>query len=302
MRVLMFQGQLELLVPTIVIEEFERNRPRAEAAVTTSVLDRFRQLRQDLHEYGGEDRMDWLEEMSHRVPMVSSGTLQNFSEISELLRNGTRLEPAARQIQGAMRRGLAKQAPFHRNKNSTADALIIEMYAAAARDRADTDDVHCFVTSNHIDFSVPNGDRREPHPDLVDMFTPARSEYFYVVEGLDNALVRHLGAAFTEEADEAEFVQEEPRTLAEILEAEREFFDKVWYVRSLIRDERIELGEEDRLPAEPDRRAKEAMRAIEERYGAENVGPWDDWGWGFVNGKLSALRWVLGSDWDFLDT
>lgn len=49
-------------------------------------------------------------------------------------------------------------------------------------------------------------------------------------------------------------------------------------------------------------RAHASMRAIEERYGLENVGPWDDWGWGFVHGKLSALRWVLGSDWDFLDT
>jgi hypothetical protein len=259
----MFQGQLELLVPAIVIEEFERNRPRAEAAVTTSVLDRFRQLRQDLHEYGGEDRMDWLEEMSHRVPMVSSGTLQNFSEISELLRNGTRLEPSATQIEGAIRRGLAKQAPFHLNKNGTSDALIIEMYAAAVRDRVGTDDVHCFVTSNYANFSVPNGDRREPHADLVAMFEPARSEYLYGVEGLDKALVRHLGAAFTEEADEAESLQEEPRTLAEILEAEREFFDKLWYGRRLILNERIELGEEERPPDELDRRAKEAMRAIE---------------------------------------
>ena len=85
--------KLELLVPSVVIDEFERNRPRAEAAVTSSVLDRFRQLRKDLHEYGGDERLAWLEEMSHQVPMVSSGTLQNFSEISELLRTGSRLEP-----------------------------------------------------------------------------------------------------------------------------------------------------------------------------------------------------------------
>jgi hypothetical protein len=49
-------------------------------------------------------------------------------------------------------------------------------------------------------------------------------------------------------------------------------------------------------------RINDAMREIEQRYGVDNVGPWDDWGWGFVHGKLSALRWVLGSEWDFLDT
>ena len=43
-----------LLVPSLVIDEFNRNRPRAEMAVATSVLDRLRQLRRELREYAGD--------------------------------------------------------------------------------------------------------------------------------------------------------------------------------------------------------------------------------------------------------
>ncbi|MFI6887975.1 hypothetical protein [Streptosporangium canum] len=122
------------------------------------------------------------------------------------------------------------------------------------------------------------------------------------MEGLTAGLKEHFGEEFEELAEEVEFFQEEPRTLVEILEAEREYFDKIWYVRSLIRQEKEAHGEADSVPEELAAQVESAMRRIENRYGAENVGPWDDWGWGFVHGKLSALRWVLGSEWDFLDT
>jgi hypothetical protein len=48
--------------------------------------------------------------------------------------------------------------------------------------------------------------------------------------------------------------------------------------------------------------ALKAAARVERRYGKKNLGPWDDFEWGMINGKLSALRWVLGDDWDMLDT
>ena len=30
--------------------------------------------------------------------------------------------------------------------------------------------------------------------------------------------------------------------------------------------------------------------------------PQTDFEWGMVNGKLSAIRWMLGDEWDMLDT
>lgn len=48
--------------------------------------------------------------------------------------------------------------------------------------------------------------------------------------------------------------------------------------------------------------AKRAAVATRKKYGANNLGPWTAFEWGMVSGKLSALRWALGDEWDMLDT
>ena len=44
------------------------------------------------------------------------------------------------------------------------------------------------------------------------------------------------------------------------------------------------------------------MSRTRKRLGKAKCGPNDDFEWGMINGKLSAIRWVLGDDWDMLDT
>jgi hypothetical protein len=261
-------------------------------------------LRGDLDAYASDEhRSEWIEEMAHHIPLVSAMTLQNFSEISELLHSGRPIKPVKADYENVVQRGLDKKAPLHLNKNSVADAMLIELFASMARRSRVANDQFWFVTSNYQDFSVPNGDRRQPHPDLADIFDGSRCRYVYSDDGLKTALEEYFGDEFIELSEETEFLREDPRTFSEIIEAEQEFFDRVWYVRSIVHS-----SEEDELRPDIRNGAVAARARVEEKYGREAlwkpIGEGHDaaWEYGYISGKLATLRWVLGSEWDFLDT
>jgi hypothetical protein len=80
------------------------------------------------------------------------------------------------------------------------------------------------------------------------------------------------------------------------------FGSQIWYNRHKCWMCRIDTGKEE--PGDPAilKMAKAAARRVERQYGKQNLGPWDDFEWGMLNGKMSALNWVLGEQGDFLDT
>lgn len=102
-----------------------------------------------------------------------------------------------------------------------------------------------------------------------------------------------------DEPEESDMSQE--RSEKEIGEVIGELIDKVWYNRHQELKELVESGQEE-VDAQIWRDARKHAKLVEEKYGLENLGPWDDFEWGMLNGKLSALRWVLGDEWDMLDT
>lgn len=92
-----------------------------------------------------------------------------------------------------------------------------------------------------------------------------------------------------------------PRSMEEVAEVAEEFVEKIWFDRHLSLRYRVEQGLETIAPHIWAGALKSAEKVIL-KYGEENLGPYSDFEWGMLNGKLSALRWILGDEWDMLDT
>ncbi|EJZ8384442.1 PIN domain-containing protein [Klebsiella oxytoca] len=296
-----------IIIPDLVREEFLRNKERVIEATKQQIGAEFHKVKKIVGTYGGSDKekvLDVLNDVGSRLPILSEVTAHTAEMIESLMDKSVSLEASESVKLKAVMRALEKRAPFHRSKNSVADAILIELFHDFSKDK---DGVFHFITENYTDFSSLT-DRRNHHSDFDEIFTGNFYYHLDIAEAI-NSIEPEL---LNELEDEFNWLEDDTRSLTDILTAIDEFCNKVWYNRHKYREYKIEIGDITLIPKGDVRHgnnfihediwegAKLSAAKIEKQY--EDIGPWDDFEWGMINGKLSALRWVLGDDWDMLDT
>jgi len=299
---------VKLVVTDLVAEEYERNKEDVANKTARRLSQEFKQVKAVVSEFASanqEQTLEVLNDINARLPLLTDANYSTINRVEKLIQSAELINISERSKVAAVQRGLDKKAPFHISKNSVADAVIIEQFYEFSLD-VDATDSCFFITHNHNDFSAK--DHRKPHEDFCDIFNRENVYYFNNLASALNIIDEDVLADIEFEYD----YTEETRGLREILDVMDELVDKVWYNRHQNRMWKIEHGEIEVVPEGTERYgsavihehilegAIKSAQKVESKY--EDTGPWSDFEWGMINGKLSALRWVLGDEWDMLDT
>lgn len=306
--------EIELIVPQIVIDEFARNKERIIIDASKSMSSHFKTVKNLVKEHSDksfkETVLTQLNNIDKKIPLLGESVSSSILRIEKLLNESEILEITDDIKLSATQRAIDKVAPFHNSKNSIGDSLIIETFNYYKIKNIAQEFAMIFITHNTNDFSVKSGNKKEFHEDFATIFDSKKCQYFiHLPEALNS-----INPTLVEEFDFVNDWEFEFREWSEILEAEEECRLKIWYNRHKFREHQIEEGKvkiikrndfdiktsQTTIVDDIWEGALKSAKKIEEKFSQDEL-LFDDFEWGMISGKLSALRWVTGDDWDNLD-
>jgi hypothetical protein len=174
---------LSLVVPAIIEEEFDRHKDdcaeKLALRLSKRVQETFKYVQQFGDPAGKTELLAALEQFKNRIAQVECAADMMIQRIEIMLRHpeNKRIPHSSRLYELAARRGCEKIAPFIENKNSVADAVILESFLEFhAMQEGEEGCTFSFVTANKSDFCGLK-DKRNPHPALGEPFTSGKVRF-----------------------------------------------------------------------------------------------------------------------------
>jgi PIN domain len=256
-------GDLGLIVPRIVLDEFERSKERITKENIQSVSSTLKRIKEIVGKHGhGDGKQTALQQLNlvdSKLPRLGDAAETIVVNIETLLQRAEIVETTDAIMLRAAKRALEKKAPFIAKKN-LADAIIIEAFAECARGPASIGHMFAFVTDNVNDFSDRKVDDRNPHPDIAAIFTKRKVRYFLTLADALHWISPDAVAEFS-----FDFTNP-PRRTDEILKALDLLWHQIWYNRHKYRRHQIEAGKV-KVDSGVWKVALAAAKRVERKYG-----------------------------------
>jgi hypothetical protein len=148
--------QVALIMPSQAINEFARNKERIIRESGKSLSSTFKRVKEAVRQFGkaegSKEALAILDDIDHRITILGEAVNESIQRIERLFAVANVIETSDAVKLRAAQRAIEKLAPFHKDKNSIGDAILIEIYRDLMVQGGDEVDF-AFVTHNKHDFS-----------------------------------------------------------------------------------------------------------------------------------------------------
>jgi hypothetical protein len=134
------QGDIALILPRTVVDEFARNKARVIEDSSRSLSSTLKRAKEAVEKFGDPRRkstvLSQLNDVDYRLPTLGSAAADTVGRIEKLFADTAVVEISDSVKLRAAQRAIDKRAPFHRQRNGIDDAVLIEAYADAVTAKA----------------------------------------------------------------------------------------------------------------------------------------------------------------------
>jgi predicted nucleic acid-binding protein len=150
------QGEIELILPRIIVEEFARNKLRIIEDSRRSLSSTLKRAKEVMEKLGDPEQkqlvLSHLNDIDQRIPSLGELAVDTISRIEVLFSKTPVIETSDSVKLLAAQRAIDKRAPFHRQRNGIDDAIIIEIYSDFVKKKNRERNRFAFISHNTKDF------------------------------------------------------------------------------------------------------------------------------------------------------